>query len=195
MTTENANNIDWQLVAEAIENYTRLGFIYVDTPWMVEAEVADITCPDRMYHDVVVNGGKSLVASAEQGFLQLKKDRKLTATNYVSAGPCFRIMDARENPDEYHQETFFKVELFCICDTESQAHFAARELATRARNFMTLDAEFVYTDEGIDLELNGVEIGSYGARYHKDIGWWAYGTGLALPRLFHAKDTPEPTHY
>ena len=40
----------------------------------------------------------------------------------------------------------------------------------------------VKTDEGYDLEINGIEVGSYGARYHAKIGWWAYGTGLAEPR-------------
>jgi hypothetical protein len=38
------------------------------------------------------------------------------------------------------------------------------------------------TSEGIDLYLNGIEVGSYGIRKHNSYQW-VYGTGLALPRF------------
>lgn len=47
--------------------------------------------------------------------------------------------------------------------------------------------EVVDTDEGFDLQLGGIEIGSYGKRHHDSFGPWAYGTGLALPRFSVAK--------
>jgi hypothetical protein len=40
----------------------------------------------------------------------------------------------------------------------------------------------VKTEIGHDIELNGIEIGSYGWRQNQDI-IWAYGTGLAEPRF------------
>ena len=41
----------------------------------------------------------------------------------------------------------------------------------------------VATEEGHDLMLNGIEVGSYGHRSIPGIETWAYGTGLALPRF------------
>jgi hypothetical protein len=38
------------------------------------------------------------------------------------------------------------------------------------------------TKEGSDLTIDGIEIGSYGVRNHKNI-IWVYGTGLAEPRF------------
>jgi len=197
---ENANNIDWVLLGRAVEFYRGLGFEYVETPWLVDPQVAMVTMPSWGQLDLVNN--RALVASGEQGFLQLDRDKKIKAVNYVTCTPCFRLLD--EARDELHQGYFMKVELYVRCMYEDESQNAARELVDRASRFMGKElnnhVEVVQTDEGWDLEINGVEVGSYGARFDKDthdhgIGWWAYGTGLALPRYSLAVDMPEPLHY
>jgi len=45
------------------------------------------------------------------------------------------------------------------------------------------DPRACQTLESFDIEIDGVEYGSYGLRYHEDIGVWVYGTGVALPRF------------
>ena len=44
------------------------------------------------------------------------------------------------------------------------------------------EVERVKTAEGYDLQIGGVEVGSYGVRSHRGFKW-AYGTGLAEPRF------------
>jgi len=186
MENENNVKIDWVLIGEAVAHYSRLGFEYIETPWMVSKEAAGITCPDQNYHDVISRNNRVLVASAEQGFLQLDLDGKLQGEKYVSCGPCFRISDAEENKDGFHQETFFKVELYVRCDNFDQAVEVAQQLATTAVQFMGYSAQIVpMGPTSWDIEYDGIEVGSYGAREYKNL-CWAYGTGIALPRWTQA---------
>ena len=48
--------------------------------------------------------------------------------------------------------------------------------------YVNSNFEIVKTEEGLDIELNGIEIGSYGYRSYKDFHW-IYGTALAEPRF------------
>jgi hypothetical protein len=178
-------NINWQNISDAVEFYKTRGFEYIDTPWIVNYDTLAITCTNT--RGIITTDDnrssyygplKGLVGSAEQGFLQLAIVDQLPDVNYVSAGPCFRM----EKIDELHQQQFFKVELFSRCATQKVAELATVELMHRASEFMNNVPTAVKTDEGYDLEINGIEVGSYGARYHEKIGWWAYGTGLAEPR-------------
>ena len=177
------NNIDWAKLGEAVEFYKAHGFEYVETPWYIDYESVRITCDipaNIMTVDIKSDYRtvKGLVGSAEQGFLQLAIDGKLKSVNYVSCGPCFRD----EETSEFHQKTFMKVELFSRCNSKSEAKHAAKELRNRAKSFMGGRVEPLKTKLGWDLLIDGIEVGSYGARYHETIGWWAYGTGLAEPR-------------
>ena len=169
-------NINWSNIAQATEFYQAHGFEYIETPWIADYDTLAFTCSD-VDRIITVDDNKGLVGSAEQGFMQLAIDGKLPHVNYVSAGPCFRV----EEYDELHQPQFFKVELFTLCNADNAA-YAANELLNRAWKFMKCVPNKVQTDDGFDLEINGIEVGSYGTRYHELIGWWAYGTGLAEPR-------------
>ena len=42
------------------------------------------------------------------------------------------------------------------------------------------------SDGVADLEIAGIEVGSYGIRHHELVGHWAFGTGLAEPRYSQA---------
>jgi hypothetical protein len=66
-----------------------------------------------------------------------------------------------------------------LFDFEAEHDFASKLLVREA------------TPEGIDLVLNGIEVGSYGVR---TVGnrTWTYGTGLALPRFTVAIDNFSP---
>lgn len=173
--------IDWSNIARAIEYYQTNGYEYVETPWFVPSETLKITCTDeqviRLDSDPTDPWG--LVGSAEQGFLQRALDDTLENNKrYVSAGPCFRPEPVF---DELHHPQFMKVELFCLCDDESSADMTTMTMIYHAQSFMQSTKQ-TKTQDGRDLEINGIEVGSYGARYHEKIGWWAYGTGLAEPR-------------
>jgi elongation factor P--beta-lysine ligase len=176
--------INWSHIGDAIEFYKNHGFEYIDTPWYIDVNTIMITCPFPNSIALVDTHNSSklgLVGSAEQGFLQLAKDGKITNKNYVSCGPCFRL----EEIDATHQPQFMKVELFSLCKDEQQAHDAKRQMMYAAFKFLAIDdtcPHIIRTGDGYDIEINNIEVGSYGVRHHKDIGWWAYGTGLAEPR-------------
>lgn len=185
--------IDYRMVTTALSHYERWGYENVETPWYVCPEVVKATLPkDR--HGFFLGHPESspgcLVGSAEQGFLQLMEDGKLTpGGKYVSAGPCFRD----DVEDDLHQLSFFKVELIRIEGrvTPLDDNDVMRLMDTAKRLF---DEEFyqrnktriVKTEAGYDIELNGIEIGSYGIRKHGKHRW-IYGTGLALPRFSLAR--------
>lgn len=186
--------IDFQTVSRAISEYRSRGYKYVDTPWYVSADALTATLPKErsgfsMWHPEIPHD-KFLVGSAEQGFIQLMLDGKIEPGSYCSAGPCFR--DEPE-VDELHRYSFFKVELIKICVLGEKPELidvwkmamAAKDVH-QALYFLTsrkaLDQlRLVKTEQGYDIELAGVEVGSYGLREHAGHRW-LYGTGLALPR-------------
>lgn len=191
------NPIDYALAGDAISHYRGAGFRYVEAPWSVSSQAIEITIPrdhDPMmvWHPTLTEG--FLVGSAEQGFLQMMLDGAIPSGRYVAAGPCWR-----DDPvDEWHQRYFFKVELIDIASPRGVFEpFHVEQMVDAARSFMkercgTGVIETVKTDEGFDLTLNGIEVGSYGHRRHDKLDW-IYGTGLALPRFSMAKAlNPKP---
>lgn len=101
----------------------------------------------------------------------------------MAASPCFR-----DDPvDEWHQKTFFKVELIVV---GKNPLWGPRKLAEEARRFFALHgasgALLKTTDDSVDVELGGIELGSYGWRRYSSPEHtfeWTYGTGLAEPRF------------
>ncbi len=179
--------IDYRRVAKAIKKYEKLGYTYIDTPWLVSDEAVAVTLPsDRQGFELghpTLKPGK-LVGSAEQGFIQMMLDDVIRPGSYVTAGPCFRDEDV---VDRLHRYAFFKVELIKIAFPRDLAHdtndaFAmAHDVLDVLYEMYGPGAKLVKTVDGWDIEVEGVEIGSYGVREHKSHRW-VYGTGLALPR-------------
>jgi len=185
--------INYQTVARAVSAYGTRGYKYVDTPWYVRADTLIATLPRERYgfslwHPEIPND-KFLVGSAEQGFLQLMLDGQIAPGSYCSAGPCFR--DEPE-VDELHRYSFFKLELIKIYGpSESPELIDVWKMAHAAKDVhgelywlgkKGLDQlRLIKTEPGYDLELAGVEVGSYGLREHAGHRW-LYGTGIALPR-------------
>ncbi len=186
--------ISYQTVSRAISLYSSGGYKYVDTPWYVTSKTLTATLPRErqgfsMWHPELPHD-KYLVGSAEQGFLQLMLDGKIEPGSYSSAGPCFR-----DEPvvDELHRYSFFKLELIKIykptevpelLDVWKLANFAKRtheDLYYVFSDKSRQQLRVIKTEQGYDLELAGVAVGSYGRREHAGHRW-LYGTGLALPR-------------
>jgi hypothetical protein len=201
--------IDYKMLGDILNNYRDVGYTYVETPWVVPREVSEMTYRG----DVLSCQLGDLVGSAEQGFLALPeiKDTKL-----VSCGPCFRnepVIDALHQSwfmkVELYQSGDHLEEM--VHDAEQQIWklvwtYLNRIDSRRVKEAMAGGPKWPAPDridprdmvahvfkrkvtpDGIDLMLNGIEIGSYGVR---TVGkrTWTYGTGLALPRFTVALDT------
>src|SRR5690606_938277 len=118
----------------------------------------------------------------EQAFVQAMMNGTLGEGRFVALTPCFRNEPVF---DEVHQPYFMKVELF---DTNAYRG-RALEIAHEAQRFMTevsgIIPEIIKTDTGYDLEVNGVEVGSYSSHIYGDLHWTC-GTGLAEPRFTYS---------
>lgn len=162
----------------AIEFYERKGFENIEVPWFLSEEAVNITRPKdaRLFN----TPAGYLPASAEQSFLQMLIDGKLPAGRYQALTPCFRD----DKTDEWHQNAFMKLELI---DTTPDGDFGfILENAKMCFELLDMSVMQVKTVEGsregeLDLQINGIEVGSYGIRKYKDLTW-RYGTGLAEPR-------------
>lgn len=171
--------IRWDFISHAITYYSGLGYRYVEAPWIVTSEAVNVTLPPGRTAYTTMGG--VLVGSAEQSFIHMALNGMLGEGDYVAATPCFRD----DAVDQLHQQTFFKVELISLSPQPLEPSLVA-SMARMAQDFFTHmpggdEAVIVRTQEGFDIELHGVELGSYG--YRSYAGWhWIYGTGLAEPR-------------
>lgn len=164
-------DIDWMLLADAVQRYTWVGYEYVEVPYAVPEEIVRLTLPAQYVSDQVPGLG-TLVGSAEQSLLSMD----LPDGQYVAVSPCFRPEPVL---NEFYQRHFMKVELFQLgrfmdpIRMREHAHLFMSEFA---------HVEVLETPEGWDLTVAGIEVGSYGFR-ESGGRRWACGTGLALPRF------------
>lgn len=197
-------NIDWGLLARAVAFYQSQGYKYVEMPWAVSPESVAITCPDPAFTGAVEGLG-SLVGSAEQAFLHMDLAGKLGKGRFVALTPCFRLGDY---DDDLHHPYFMKVELYVNDAQDVGAKVSGDTQASgdcgpflAYLHMLSIVGQFnravlgedeiegvhgVETSEGCDVELNGIEIGSYGIREHNG-HVWVYGTGVAEPRFSQAR--------
>lgn len=195
-------DVNWEFLSKAIDFYKTKGYQYIEVPWMVPMSTIMITCPyeDLAYKLVDVSTDPDgLVGSAEQSFMHLSLTGQLAKGKYVTCSPCFR---KEPTVDFWHQTQFMKVELFDTITTPSEVDDSETlTMVEQALEFFESigvpkdDGRYNYfqlhtvaTPIGYDIELLGVEIGSYGVRTHKDLTW-IYGTGIAEPRFSSAKRT------
>lgn len=167
-------------------------FAFVNLPWTVPVRYSAATRPPGA-RDVLTTHG-AFVASGEQSFLQLWHERRLAESNtgYIGWTPCLRD----ESLDELHHFGFMKAELFVPLAPEEQAMDRVYWLLGRQLVLFSelacklgtaapaLTIEKVSGDQ-LDIFLNDIEIGSYGARRFESLSY-AYGTALALPRFTQA---------
>lgn len=173
---------NWALIGQAIEHYKDLGYEYVELPWTVPMDVMTSTCDESM---VINSDIGPLVGSAEQSFLAADLRCTLGKGKFISCTPCFRL----DRIDELHSAAFMKVELYQNVDVNEESLSNMVELAhdffRREQLIPWPWPAIVSTPEGFDIEVNGIEVGSYGIREFENIKW-VYGTGLAEPRFSKA---------
>lgn len=177
--------INYKFLHEGQEYYEKQGFKYVETPWTVPHEIAQLTYAMKKDNNpfYLKHKDKTLVASGEQGFLSLYNKGFLPKGKFQTISPCFR----NETFDEIHTKYFMKNELIIteIEDVDYQLNqivkLASAFFASKVP-FPSLLGKVKTGDFSIDIEYDGVEIGSYGYRECSFLRW-IYGTGVAEPRF------------
>ena len=176
--------VNYKIIGEAVEYYSKQGYQYVEAPWLVSHESVTITLPPsarvmQVRLDGVVKYGY-LVGSGEQSFLEIRDDL-CPGRKYQCVTPCFR--DEPEY-DELRLPYFLKVELILPLWKTDDPEEGVKVVIRDAGNFFCkyTGPTSVQTEIGTDLCAMGVELGSYGWREHEGFRW-VYGTGVAEPRL------------
>lgn len=193
-------DIDYVRLGRAVDLYKQSGYEYRDMPWTVPPHISALTCPDETKR-YKLGPLDELVGSAEQSALYLMSyaSRSLCRGRWVMCTPCFR---ANEPNDVWHHAYFMKVELFHVQpdDPKKALHTMIQDVRRTLQLLEPvrlgqedLTTELTLSDTSYDLNLDGIEIGSYGIRtvftseLHADPGiTYVYGTGLAEPRFGYA---------
>lgn len=173
--------IDYGKIADAITFYK--DFQYIEAPWATSLKALSITMPPG--HKLFPLEDRYLVASAEQSFLQMIQDKLLKPGKYLTVTPCFR-----DDPiSETHQRYFIKAELINYTEKTWELDEMLQQAFKFFQRYLKPQIVETSTPDALSFDINsskGIELGSYGIRYHSDIGYWIYGTGVAEPRLSYA---------
>lgn len=176
-------NIDWKKISDAVAFYKNLGYHYVEVPWIVSYDSVAVTTPRWCRHYQLISAVNGfLVGSGEQSFLECRDGLRSLGKKLQCVTPCFR--DEGQTTNTLNKRWFVKNELIEILDEGDDPDALVLAVMSQARAFFTqyTYCDVVVTDEGYDLLVEGVEVGSYGWRRYGDFGW-VYGTGCAEPRL------------
>jgi len=171
--------IDYARLDRSIKFYEEYGFKRIESPWTVTKEISNITKPADVKDWEIIGKDKVLVASGEQSFLYLYLKGFLPKGKYQTITPCFRD----EPFDITHTKYFIKNELIITDEVNS---LKLDEIVSICKKFFEKEigkkVDVIKTEQGFDLEYNGIEIGSYGIRSCEYLDW-IYATGLAEPRM------------
>lgn len=164
----------------AISFYENLGYKMQDIPLIIDKDVCDFTKPS--FCKSFKHGIHDYIGSAEQSFLQLIKDKKITDGKYQALSPCIRNEPIL---DETHYLIFLKLELI-VLNTTDFLHIAHQ--VQTVMQVLGVSTDIVKTPIGVDLfDRHGIELGSYGTRTYLGVDY-AYGTGIAEPRFSYSKN-------
>lgn len=176
--------IDYSIINNSIQYYESLGFKRIESPWTVTKAVSAITKPPDCKDWEITGKDKVLVASGEQSFLYLYLKGFLPLGKFQTITPCFR----EDSFDITHTKYFIKNELII---TDKVNNESLMELINGCKSFFESElnnkVDIVKTEQGYDLEVKGIEIGSYGIR-SCDYLDWVFGTGCPEPRLSFVKN-------
>lgn len=171
-------DISATLLFSAMSYFKSKGYKFITVPLLVDKDVSDFTLPTDRYAEKH-SDEKVYVGSAEQSVYQLIKEGKDFPEKVLAITPCSRDEELLDNT---HFKMFLKIEL--ITFGENNSHL---EILEDVKSFYSTlyDGNISVIDMGDgthDLEINGIEVGSYGRRSF--LGRTVnYGTGLALPRF------------
>lgn len=178
--------IDYSLISDSIDFYELRGFKRVESPWLVTEAISSITKPEWAESHFVSKGKrkKVFVGSGEQSFLYMINKGFLPAGSYQTVTPCLR----NDEFDAYHTKYFIKNELILFGDNVSEKNID--DVLDKAYCFFRENISPIHrkklnvipTPIGFDIELDGIELGSYGYR-ECQFTKWIYGTGCAEPRF------------
>lgn len=184
----------WETMARASAYYDKLGYRYIEAPWIVDPKFANLTGPtQRTYQLYPIAKEGVLVASGEQSFIQLLDQGSLRDGKFFTVTPCFRD----DELDKFHQRYFLKLELFATPGDLA----TLLEMVVDAKNFFIKEQTGIKptirsmpqerpTDiVGSNFDIvtqSGIELGSYGVRDIPEVGSWCFGTGVAEPRYSRA---------
>ena len=171
--------IDYGRLDRSIAFYEDKGFSRVEIPWLVTKEISAITKPDDKKEWEVIGKNKVLVASGEQSFLYQYTKGFLPKGKYMGITPCFRD----DCFDTTHAKYFIKNELIITDDVSTPALVS---LINDCKEFFEKElgdeVKLIKTEDGFDLEYEGIELGSYGIRSCAILDW-IYATGCAENRM------------
>lgn len=165
--------------------YRTMGYQQVEVPWIVAEQILHLTSPITTPHLLVKPEGQTkiggLIGSGEQGLLAIREQLKIG--KWMTLTPCFRVEPKYDN---LYKQQFIKIELMEVLDPkEGQKDWFLKGMISNAVRVMSTwerDVKLVETKDGFDLQVNEIEVGSYGLRQWGDFHW-IYGTGLAEPRF------------
>ena len=176
--------IDYNRIHNSIQFYESKGFKRIESPWTVTKAVSAITKPEGKGDWEIVGKDKVLVASGEQSFLYLYLKGFLPKGKYQTVTPCYR----EEVFDQTHTKYFIKNELIITDDVSKTSLMSVINVCKQFyEKELGKPVQIVETEQGYDLECNGIEIGSYGIRSCEYLEW-IYATGLAEPRMSIVKN-------
>lgn len=187
LNTEFYPLIDWNLLSQAQQFYSNIGYQYCEVPYIIPEQYGKITKPhdDRSFvlnNHLFEEQPHELVGSAEQGFIYLIYQNLLPNKKLHSITPCFRT---EQYDKQFHLPWFMKCELFHYSNNIEDCLNMLKDAFDFYKQFINTNdsLDIITTSESTwDINLNNIEIGSYGIRnipHHTFI----YGTGLALPRF------------
>jgi len=148
---------NWRILVKALDFYAQHGFVEVDAPWLVSSAAGAITRQAQC--DGFWIREREVIASGEQGFLDMILQNKLAPGRYVTLTPCFR--EEAEVSDTV-RDYFAKVEIIDTLNPEAWLALAdlalgllnltARKLTwfsrKMARIFFPLESNLVVMDGG-----------------------------------------------
>lgn len=172
------------------------------------------TCPLENIREFISDDGSYRVASAEQSFIDLMLSNELAVdTDYITVGDCYRPND--EGKSKYHQTEFVKSEYFYHIRNDNHTnkdvlvqilidYLEHTILPVAVDTFDALAVGSHVTVDNVrsesygcsssmvhihyDIDINGVEVGSYLVRSLGDY-IWICGTVLAEPRFSQALES------
>jgi len=181
-------------IVETATFFRNLNYVEIELPWTASKAAMETTIDLTHVMSLSCNGADYglLVGSAEQAFIQKMIDGELSPGKYQSFTPCFRP----DPVDELHQTYFTKLELCELVSHKTDMDECQHRLDYITRccrgNFTRLVRDdgfddpnvvhIVKTHAGYDIEINNIEIGSYGIRQFGKFTW-IYATGIAEPRF------------
>lgn len=178
----------------ACKDWIDEGAQWVDLPWTVPKQFTDATRPMLEFGQDIQTPHGMLLASGEQAFLWMDSQNLLPPHCHIGWTPCFR-----DEPviDRWHRYGFMKVEAYQPLSSRDHQKSALMALVDRAQShFERWSGRHVrqrwFPDGTCDIEINGVEVGSYGIRRHPTHAHreYLYGTVLAEPRFSEALNHP-----